>query len=165
MPKVKRSTGRGAATRRAAESSRSGFWRNLSIALLLLLFFAVRWNSFTAPFERDEGEYAYSAWLMRQSILPYENAFMQKPPMILYAYLAGQSVVGDSLWVPRALAALFLAGATVCLALFARKELGKGADLTVAWLATPMLVLPSLVPFAANTESFMLLPLMGTLLI
>ena len=139
--------------------------RVVAAALLVLLFFVVRWNTFAAPFERDEGEYAYSAWLMRHNLVPYEEAFLQKPPMILYAYLAGQTLVGDFVWVPRVLAILFLAGATLGLASFARREISDGADLTVAWLATPMLALPALLPFAANTESFLLLPLIATLVI
>jgi hypothetical protein len=146
-----------------ADSS-SGLRRIASIALLVFLFLGVRWNTFTAPFERDEGEYAYSAWLMRHNAVPYENTFLQKPPMILYVYLAGQTI-GDFVWIPRALAVLFLAGATVGLAWFARSELGEGADLTAVWLATPMLALPALQPYAANNEIFLLLPLMATLVI
>lgn len=143
----------------------SFFWTCACVALLGILFIGVRWNTFTAPFERDEGEYAYSAWLMRHDGVPYRDAFMQKPPMIVYTYLAGQLIGGDSVWVPRVLAALFLGGATAGLAAFARLEIGKGAGLVAAWIATPMFTLPALVPFAANTEAFMLLPLMMTLLL
>jgi len=56
------------------------------LAALLILFVALRFNSFSAPFERDEGEYAYSAWIMRNGSMPYKNAFLQKPPLIIYTY-------------------------------------------------------------------------------
>src|SRR5215510_2910887 len=80
-----------------------------AVLLLAVAFVALRWNTFTSPFERDEGEYAYGAWLMRQGILPYQNAFMQKPPMILYTYFVGESFGGGVL-APHVLGALFLGG-------------------------------------------------------
>src|SRR2546426_528063 len=84
------------ARRRAPQRVERTATRGAAAAVLVLtvLFLAVRWNTFAAPFERDEGEYAYAAWLMRQGILPYENSFMQKPPMVIYTYLAGQAAGG-----------------------------------------------------------------------
>jgi hypothetical protein len=152
------------ARRRAPQKVERSVTRGAAAAVLTLmvLFLAVRWNTFAAPFERDEGEYAYAAWLMGQGILPYKNAFMQKPPMVIYTYLAGQAASGG-VWPPRVLAALFLAGAVACTALFARRELGTSGAFASAALAIPMLALPELAPFAANTEVFMLLPLAATL--
>jgi hypothetical protein len=148
-----------------ARGSRPRFAFRTIVATVLLgvVFLVIRWTTFAAPFERDEGEYAYSAWLMGQGKLPYQNAFLQKPPMIVYTYLAGQVAGGHSVVVPRVLAALFLAGMLVCLAFVARCELGPGAGLTAMWLAMPMFQIPKLAPFAANTEVFMLFPLLGAL--
>jgi len=147
-------------SRRARERESSRAKLAAAVVLLALAFVALRWNTFTSPFERDEGEYAYGAWLIRQGILPYQNAFMQKPPMVLYTYLVAQAV-SPAVWAPHVLGALFLGGALACLALFARRELGPGAGFAAAALSIPMLQLPELAPFAANTEVFMLLPLMG----
>ena len=37
----------------------------LSFFCLAVLFVFLRWNSFNAPLTRDEGEYAYTAQLLR----------------------------------------------------------------------------------------------------
>ena len=139
----------------------------LPIAGLCLLFALLNWNSFNSPFERDEGEYAYSAWILRQGILPYLNAFLQKPPLIIYTYLLGQLIHPTALWTARLLAAFFLAGTVILTGLTARKEFenepGGGVGIIAMYLALPMILFPVLTPFAANTERFMLLPLMGLL--
>ena len=60
---------------------------SISIVILFISFFVLlNWNSFSAPFERDEGEYAYSAWLLRTGDTPYQDSFLQKPPLIIYTY-------------------------------------------------------------------------------
>jgi hypothetical protein len=146
--------------RRAARPESSRGKIAAAVLLLALALVALRWNTFTSPFERDEGEYAYGAWLIRQGILPYQNAFMQKPPMVLYTYLVAQGV-SPSVWAPHVLGVLFLGGALAGLAVFARCELGPGAGFAAAALAVPMRQFSELAPFAANTEAFMLLPLMG----
>ena len=56
----------------------------MSCAGLLGLLLLTQWNWFSMPFERDEGEYAYSAWLMKDGGVPYRDAFLQKPPMVVY---------------------------------------------------------------------------------
>lgn len=132
----------------------------LSILGLFAFFIMLRWNSFNAPFIRDEGEYAYSAWLLRQDIVPYVNAFMQKPPMIIYSYALAQLINQDAYWPPRILAYVFVALATVLTALIARKEFGEGAGLAAAWLVTPMFLLPGLQQQPANVEMFLVLPFM-----
>ena len=45
------------------------------------LLVALRWNSLDAPLVRDEGEYAYSAQLLKAGRFPYEHAFLPKPPI------------------------------------------------------------------------------------
>ena len=141
--------------------------RAAAIAGLLLLFGLLNWNSFEAPFERDEGGYAYSAWVLRQGDLPYKDAFEQKPPMVIYTYFLGQLLEPVAVWPPRFLAALFLAGTMILMGLVAWKEfegeLGGGAGFIAMYLVLPMILFPVLTPFAANTEKFMLLPLLGVL--
>jgi hypothetical protein len=134
----------------------------LGILGLVLLFAALRWNNFNAPLIRDEGEYAYSARLLQAGLLPYQDAFLQKPPMVVYSYLFSYCLLPDVFWAPRLLAALFAAAATVLLGWMARLEFGKGPAWTAVWLMTPMILLPSLDQFIANTEMFMLLPMLAT---
>ncbi len=72
------------------------------------LFLLLRWNSFNAPFERDEGEYAYSARLLSHGEMPYEHSFLQKPPMIIYTYMVGQYISEGSIVIPRIFASISL---------------------------------------------------------
>lgn len=133
----------------------------LNICGLILLFSLLNWNSINAPFETDEGEYAYSAWLVKGGEVPYRNAFLQKPPMIIYSYLVAQFLGNDPLWPPHLLGALSLFMATILLGVIAAREFGNSAGWLSMWLFLPLMGLPVLAPFAANTEKFMILPMLG----
>ena len=129
---------------------------------ILALLVTLRWNSFDVPLMRDEGEYAYAARLFQRGLHPYEHAFLQKPPMIVYTYALAGAVAPKVFWFPRVLAALFAALVPCMLGLIARLEFGPGCALPTMWLATPMLLCPGLWQFTANTEMFMILPLLAT---
>ena len=133
----------------------------LLLAGLMLLFVLLRWNNFNAPFIRDEGEYAYAAQLLIHGVLPYDHAFIQKPPMVVYGYALAQLLLPDFFWSPRLLAYLFVALTTALLGYLARLEFGKRIAWTTMFFATPMILLPGLQQFTVNTEMFMLLPLLG----
>lgn len=134
----------------------------LGLLGLLLLFLALRWNNFDAPLGRDEGEYAYSAQLLIHGLAPYQHAFMQKPPGVIYVYALSDLLAPNVFWFPRVLAAIFVALATLLLGIIARQEFGKDCSLPVMWLATPLILLPGLDQTAASVEAFMLLPLVAT---
>jgi hypothetical protein len=135
----------------------------LNILGLVFLFLLLRWNSFDAPLTRDEGEYGYAArLLLRGHALPYEHSFLQKPPMVAYSYALAGLLAPDVFWFPRVLAGVFAAVATGLLGYMARREFGPGAALPAMWLMTPMILLPEIDEFMANTEMFMLLPLLAT---
>lgn len=85
----------------------------LGILGLAVLFLALRWNNYDAPLGRDEGEYAYSAHLLIQGVAPYQHAFIQKPPMVVYSYAFSELLLPHFFWSPRLLSALFEGGATV----------------------------------------------------
>ncbi len=128
-----------------------------------ILFALFNWNSFNMPYERDEGEYAYSAWLLDQGIMPYKNSFLIKPPMIVYTYWLAYKINPDAYWPPRLIGAIFTLLTIVLIGLIAKKEFGKQTGLIAIFLAVPMLTSKLLSSFAANTEKFMLLPLVGLL--
>ncbi len=139
--------------------------RHIFIVLIfgiVILSIILRWNSFSAPFERDEGDYAYSAWLLRQNIPPYQNSFLQKPPMIIYTYFVGFLMNKEAVWPYRILAlvfdivTVFLVGAIV----------KKLKNITLAFAAMYLMVFMLsfyYFTYAANTERFMLAPLTGLL--
>ena len=137
----------------------------LGLSGILLLFLALRWNSFNLPLIRDEGEYAYAGNLLSHGLAPYQHAFLQKPPMIAYTYALAGLLAPHVFWFPRLLAYFFVALTTGLLAYIARLEFGRGIALPTIWLFTPMLLLPEIDQFTANTEMFMLLPLLATITI
>lgn len=141
----------------------AGQW--LGIIGISLLFAALRWNSFVAPLTPDEGEYAYAAQSLERGMAPYDHAFIQKPPMIIYSYAVADLLCSRLFWAPRLLAALFVALATGLLGWIARREFGPGFGWPAMWLATPMILLPGISQFEANTEMFLLLPLLATVAI
>jgi len=142
---------------------RSGraFWPGL--LGIFALFIILHWNNYNVPLERDEGEYAYAAQLLKHGMAPYENSFLQKPPMIVYTYALADLIAPDTFWFPRIIAAIFMAGATVLLGMIARREFGVTVALTAMWLMTPLVLLPGIENFTANTEMFLVLPLMATI--
>lgn len=135
--------------------------RPLAILGLVLLFIGLRWNNCSAPLIRDEGEYAYAGQLLLHGGMPYENVFTQKPPMVFYSYGLADLLLPQVFWSPRLLAGGFMALATALLGFIARREFGKGFALPAMWLMTPLVLLPGLDQFTANTEMFLLLPLLG----
>jgi hypothetical protein len=136
------------------------YWPWLLGAAILTLLLATQWNWFAMPFERDEGEYAYAAWLLNNGGVPYRDAFMQKPPMIIYTYWLAQRLSDTACWPPRVLAFLFVALTLGVTAWAARREYGARCGWISAWLFVPMIALQDLSSVAANTEKFMNLPLM-----
>jgi hypothetical protein len=137
-----------------------GAWLGaLGVGVLLVV---LRWNSLDAPLVRDEGEYAYAAQILKRGLPPYEHAFLQKPPMAVYTYGLAGVLAPDTFWFPRVLAGLSAGLAACLLGLIARLEFGRGFALPAMWLATPMLLCPRLWQFTANTEMFMVLPLLAT---
>ncbi|HUF54904.1 MAG TPA: glycosyltransferase family 39 protein [Dehalococcoidia bacterium] len=67
----------------------------------------------STPFMRDEAFYASVAQAMDHGAMPYEYGFDNKPPMVFYWYFASFQVFGETVWAPRLLASLLLAGCSV----------------------------------------------------
>jgi hypothetical protein len=132
---------------------------------IAVLFVALRWNNYDAPLTRDEGGFGYCARLLVQGLMPYEHAFEQKPPMVIYSYALSNLFLPQFFWSARLLAYLCVALATALLGVIARLEFGKGYALPAMWLMTPMVLLPGLDQFWASVEMFMLFPLLATVAI
>lgn len=136
-----------------------------SLIGVFLLVLGLRGNSVMTPFERDEGEYAYSARLLLRGDVPYKESFLQKPPLIIYTYALGQLIDPQGLWTPRFLAILFVIGTIYLIGYIAGRHYGWIAGIAAMWIAAPMISFPYLASLAANTEIFMLLPLTGVVAI
>ena len=81
----------------------------LGLLSLMLLFVGLRWRTYDRPLIRDEGEYAYSAELLKRGVPPYEYSYLQKPPMIVYTYAVASLLGPETFWTPRIMAYLFTA--------------------------------------------------------
>jgi hypothetical protein len=131
----------------------------LLVAGLVLLTAAVRVPLLGIPFERDEGEYAYIAWRLGHNELPYRDWVDQKPPGIFLLYRIALTLPLDPVRAVH-LAALLISAASACALFFlARRFLSDvGAFLSAALFAL-LSADPWIEGTAANTEIFMLLPL------
>ncbi|MBP6993950.1 hypothetical protein KBB12_01805 [Candidatus Woesebacteria bacterium] len=134
----------------------------LSLLGVFVLLIILRSNSIHTPFERDEGEYAYSARLLLRGDVPFTESFLQKPPPIIFTYAIGQLFDPNGVAAPRVLAMLFLLGTIYLVGYIGYKEFGLLVGIASMWIVVPMVSFPYLTALAANTEVFMLLPLTAT---
>ena len=146
------------------------FWQEkkffiISFLLFFLLFVSLYQNSLNGPWERDEGEYAYSAWLMEEGELPYRDSFLQKPPGIVLVYWLALKINPESLWPPRVLAFISIALTILLAGYIAKKEFDWRSGYFTLGILIPMFALPHFTPFSANVERFMLLPLLLVLVL
>ena len=68
----------------------------LSLAGIILFIAAIRIPLLGIPFERDEGEYAYTGQLMLQGIPPYQLAYSMKFPGTAAMYALVMAVFGET---------------------------------------------------------------------
>jgi hypothetical protein len=138
-------------------------WRGARTILLagslILIVAAIRAPLFSIPLERDEGEYAYIAWRLTHNELPYRDWVDQKPPAVFYVYRLALSLPFEPVRAIHLVGFLFVAAST-CALFF----LGLGfLEPFWAWLGAVLFALLSVDPLmegtAANTELFMLCPL------
>ncbi len=116
-----------------------------------------------APFERDEGVYATVAQGLLDGKVPYRDLFDNKPPLVYGWYAISFALFGENVFAPRIVASVFLSITAVLLYQQARLAMPKGAAYSAAILFAISTGLPW-VALHANTEAYMLLPLMGSLL-
>jgi 4-amino-4-deoxy-L-arabinose transferase-like glycosyltransferase len=155
------------ATRGGASGPEPASRRNrATIAALIVVaaavFVVIRAAYLDVPLERDEGEYAYVAQRMLLGEVPYRDVFDQKPPGVFVAYLLAFAVFGSTVEGIHLLAGLWTLVTGVALFATVRRvagELEAGFALVVF---APMSVDPRLFATAANTEVFMLLPMVAS---
>ncbi len=132
------------------------------IVLAALVFVAIRAPMISMPLERDEGEYAYIAQRLLEGRVPYEDAFDQKPPGVFAAYALAFIVFGQSIEGIHLNLYLWTAACGVFLFLISRRLAGElAAAFTVLAFAITTAD-TKLLATAANTEHFMLLPMVAS---
>ncbi len=144
----------------------SGRWPTAELIFLLVLAAipVLLYLPFSGtPFERDEGVYATIAQGILRGDMPYRDLFDNKPPLVFVWYAISFSLFGESVYAPRIVAAACLGVTAVLLYHQARIALPQGAAYAAAILFAISTGLPW-VALHANTEAYMLLPLVGSLL-
>ncbi|HUB87529.1 MAG TPA: glycosyltransferase family 39 protein [Verrucomicrobiae bacterium] len=138
--------------------------RRTAIALifLVLLTAAIRMPLLNLPFERDEGEYAYIAWRMNFHELPYRDWVDQKPPGVFWVYRLALSLPLNATVAVHLMGFLFSAATACALFFLAGNFMSRFWALAAATLFVFLSADPLLYGQSANTELFMLLPLVAS---
>jgi 4-amino-4-deoxy-L-arabinose transferase-like glycosyltransferase len=134
--------------------------RTLPLLLfIVLVVLAIRIPLLNIPLDRDEGGYAYIAWRMGFGEMPYRDWIDQKPPGVFWIYRLALGLPFDATAAIHC-AAMLVSVASACAlffvaARFVRPFWGAVAAVLFALLSAD----PLLEGTSANTEIFMLLPL------
>jgi hypothetical protein len=134
------------------------------LVLAALAFVALRAPVLSMPLERDEGEYAYIGWRLLEGEVPYRDGFNQKPPGVFAVYAAAIAAFGRSVEGIRLVLYVWTAATAALLFLLVRRLADPLAAAAAILFFAVASVDPSLSALAANTELFMLLPLVGSVL-
>jgi 4-amino-4-deoxy-L-arabinose transferase-like glycosyltransferase len=129
------------------------------VAIVVLITAALRLPLLNIPFERDEGEYAYIAWRMDYGELPYRDWVDQKPPGIFLVYRLALALPLPAIAAVHFVALLWSAASACALFFLARRFLNAIDAAAAAVLFAILLADPMIDGASANTELFMLLPL------
>ncbi len=130
----------------------------------MVMTLALRMPLLNIPFERDEGEYAYIGWRMGFHELPYRDWVDQKPPGIFWIYRIALALPLEPVRAVHLIGALCAGASAAVLFVLARRFL------ETFWAAAAGVLLgvlssdPTVQGNAANTEVFMQLPLLLSLL-
>ncbi|MGD0114715.1 MAG: hypothetical protein ABSC13_01755 [Dehalococcoidia bacterium] len=116
--------------------------------------------AFILPYDPDEAVYKIIATGIVHGKWPYHDLFDHKPPLIYLWYLPGG--LGASIEFERVLAALMVAATLPVVALLARRWL-SGRQASLAVVAYTLLMANPFMLAKANTEAFLLLPLLASL--
>ncbi len=147
-----------------AASTRASTRASIAILVVAAVAFAlVRAPYVSLPLERDEGEYAYIAQRMLAGDVPYRDAFDQKPPGVFLAYLLGFALFGRSVEAIHLFAYVWTLGAALSLHGLVRHLAGGLAAAFAVLLFAVASADPRLYATAANTELFMLWPLVASM--
>ncbi|MBI5078715.1 glycosyltransferase family 39 protein, partial [Candidatus Saganbacteria bacterium] len=126
---------------------------------ILLTQFTLRVPFLQEPLERDEGLYGYMGQRILAGELPYRDVFDHKPPAVYYIYAGIIKVFGSSLFSIRAAAAVYSLFTTAAIFGVGFLLMGLNGGLLSAFLYALFSGGPLIQGASANTEAFMVLPM------
>jgi 4-amino-4-deoxy-L-arabinose transferase-like glycosyltransferase len=133
--------------------------RQILLGVVLLLSLLLRLHFVSVPLERDEGEYAYVAWLMHDGGVPYRDAFNQKPPGVFFSYLLFMQLFGFTTEGIHLGMYAWTLGTIVFVYLTGSRVFSPAAGIIAAAVFSVASISPAFLGTAANTEILMALPL------
>jgi 4-amino-4-deoxy-L-arabinose transferase-like glycosyltransferase len=114
------------------------------------------------PLSRDEGFYGAVGQLILDGDLPYRDGFDNKPPLVFGWYALSFLIFGEHAWAPRLVAAAMVSLTTLLVYVQGRLLFSRREALLAA-LAFALSIGVAAFGTNANTEYFMLLPLVAGL--
>jgi hypothetical protein len=145
----------------SAGSYQRQLWPCLALVLLTL---AIRLPLLGIPLERDEGEYAYIGWRLEHNELPYRDWIDQKPPGIFWVYRWAFALPMNPISAVHFMALLFAAASACAMFCLTLRFMGCAWAFLAAILFVLFSADPLLYGTESNTEMFMLLPLILSVL-
>lgn len=134
--------------------------------LIFLGVLVLRIHFLPAPFERDEGEYAYGAQLLLQKAIPYKDFYSLKLPGIFVVYAALIAAFGPTITSVHVGLLLINVLNTLLIFLLARKLYDAKAALITSAAFSILACGLSVQGYFANSEQFAITPiLLGFLLL
>jgi hypothetical protein len=153
------------ATSDAPTTGRRLSWDWVFVALVIAFVAIIRIRLINVPFERDEGEYAYTGQLILQGVPPYKLAYTMKMPGVAAAYalimaLFGQTIAGVHLGF-----LLVNAAAIVLVFLLVRRLFGRIAGVVACASYGVLAVSPTVLGTSAHATHFVVLCALGGILL
>jgi 4-amino-4-deoxy-L-arabinose transferase-like glycosyltransferase len=145
--------------------SYSRFWAWATVILVVLLAALIRIHLLDAPFERDEGEYAYAGQLILKGIPPYAEVYNMKMPGIYGAYALIMAVFGQTHGGIHLGLLLINAATTVFLFLLVMRLYGPFTGAMAAACFAVLCLGQAVLGIFANAEHFVILPAVGGILL
>lgn len=136
----------------------------LAAGLVGALALGLRATVADVPLERDEGEYAYTAWAWLAGDVPYRDSFLQKPPGAVAVYAGILRTLGATPGAIHWGAQLWTLGTLACVLALGWRWFSAPAALAAGLLLVLLTVDPVFLGNAANTELLALLPLAAGML-
>ncbi|MCK6455628.1 MAG: glycosyltransferase family 39 protein [Phycisphaerae bacterium] len=129
------------------------------LTLTVAVFLVSRAMTIRLPLERDEGEYAYIAQRMLLGELPYRDVFNQKPPGVFLAYLPVVALFEPSVVAIHLTLAVCSLVTMIGVFVLVRELFNRVAAAFAVLVFAILSIEPTWLATAANTEQFMLLPM------
>ena len=162
--KAKKHTWKRGSTPRLSSSQPSHAWAWVALLLILVLDGLIRSRLLDVPLYRDEGEYAYMGQLLLQGVPPYAEAYNMKFPGIYFFYALVLAVFGETHRGIH-LGLLVVNSITIILVfLLGKRVYGSWCGIVAAGVFAVLTLSPSVEGFWANSEHFVMLPVLGGIL-